>query len=104
MEPAIGSNDDASKADDNDDEEEEYDDIHISPKLPIIERRKTIAGPIVLLEDLYFGKELDDNPLFKTFSLSPFLDQPKKAKEYDDIVQSLFVSLSTVWAFPVKRF
>lgn len=30
------------------------DDLHISPPLPT-ERRKTIAGPISILEDLYYG-------------------------------------------------
>ncbi|KAI2805475.1 hypothetical protein BLOT_004472 [Blomia tropicalis] len=47
--------------------------LQLPPPMAHSERRRTIAGPIVLLEDFYF-------------------DQPKKAKEYDDIVQSLFAS------------
>lgn len=48
-------------------------DLHSISHAAPTERRKTIAGPIVVLEDFYF-------------------DQPKKAKEYDDVVQSLFAS------------
>ncbi|KAH9417160.1 hypothetical protein DERP_015279 [Dermatophagoides pteronyssinus] len=49
------------------------DELRISPSLRISERRKTIAGPVSMFEDFYF-------------------DQPKKAKEYDDVVQSLITS------------
>ncbi|XP_046918628.2 uncharacterized protein LOC124498852 [Dermatophagoides farinae] len=69
VEPAVNVDVDEET---NDDDSFNDDELRISP-IRISERRKTIAGPISVFEDLYY-------------------DQPKKAKEYDDVVQSLITS------------
>ncbi|KAF7488023.1 hypothetical protein SSS_01125 [Sarcoptes scabiei] len=71
VEPAINADNDGDE--NSSDYQFNDDELRTIPPLIGAERRKTIAGPISMFEDFY-------------------LDQPKKAKEYDDIVQSLFAS------------